>query len=1070
MASVDLVNLLARAGRAGVDGFHVYGRVSEVITRPDFIAEDIVFHGSVIVVDVFALSNSDASVMFGPFTSDGSNNGTFLSSGQILCCTEVDDPWSLIGKFVKASKPGGRGMKVKAQGGVYNRPDNIAGFVFQKDVARNGWKIVGNDLVETSANPFKDPALGMYWEQSKAEGKIVHPEEVKQFPEYSQTRVVAMKRPGKVAEEVTGVKSPLSFKTGEEYGSSERYSPEYIEPPEDPNAPPPPPVQLVHRLESVPVSPMLPGYLEEIGGMKKKRMDLAIAWYDSVMMLEDFTATAGMERFFRAYETEIIKNFSMPVGNSKMRGAVYLEKLVDYLLIFDEKDNSQKELMTLLQYSPGEMDRQLPDPYLRFTMEMCSIIGVSCKKVSDAFDQLYKLLGMPSNYAMYALFNNPHKFGVITGGLSFEECDKFEFASEAYHSRYNLVPLDREGSALWANINRLMHIFEDSNGHTSLATRELQAEYKNSRLLSSYYATNTPFTAKEVSVVRHMLGQIPTAREKRYNVTKDIARRSTQVNALLYSEEIGLMTSFSATPEGVPTGPWSLTSYVEKETEIYSILHSMSERNVPITDEQVAEGIRRYEAEAGFPLEQLQKDGINLTKFHAGVLSGCAGSGKTTTSKCIVGVLEAGLPGWNVQFAAPTGKAARRLSEVVGGTVKTLHSMFHLGIGKSSMFLDGQEPVKPAEDYTVYIFDEMAMCNIDLLHSVVTRLPFNSIVYFLGDIKQLPPIGKGLPFQSMMEFLPTVELGVSKRAAEGSGINYNCDVINQHSERGNFKPLKTADDFHMIASDEVGLQAKIAQVVRDVLTRYRPEDVQVITPYQTNKKPWGTSNLNPLLEPEFCQGEVLFNYWDDAYRVGERVIHVKRNCYDFRRYLRDGNHFTEVETHGVVNGEMGTLVGVVRSEECSFDTIERDENFRELRDDEKAINERMYFALFCTFDVDMGQDVYIMYHMKKNGSPHDGARGADLQLIAGDWVNIELAYALTVHKMQGSQSPVVIIPVGPKDDSSFYNRNMIYTAISRASKEVYLVGSVGPGPSNLDNIRRSKVKDVKTSLDPLVKA
>lgn len=535
----------------------------------------------------------------------------------------------------------------------------------------------------------------------------------------------------------------------------------------------------------------------------------------------------------------------------------------------------------------------------------------------------------------------------------------------------------------------------------------------------------------------------------------------------------------------------ALEGQIEQEYTIYTALEAKGKESTGITAEQITEVVNSFEESRGFKLEPLQRDGVKLCMKRAGVLSGCAGSGKTTTSDCLTDVLKTYLKKMNIIYCTPTGKACRRLAEVVGGTVKTIHSQFKLGFGGSALIPPSHIESKWAASGsggggTIYIMDEMAMCSTELMFNVAKNLNPNDMIYFLGDVKQLPPVGNGCPFKILMTLLPCVELGVSKRAAAGSLVNYNTTLVNFMSDGLPVPLLYDTTTFIGKPCANVDIQNTVVQSFADFMngslngTKYKEDDIQVITGYQKETKVTSTARLNGALQRLLRQNSRLLfvrekkNGDAKEYYHGDRVIYINSNSYDICRYVPAGNNtFKTVVTAGIVNGDVGKLVGVLKAEDLKFidckpsdysegselrgdltgDEIKelflkREERKDTLRKDDAYRGKNLYFVAIQTYDTDLKRDVLVL--LRARGKDVSGT----LALSGGDLDNLDLAYALTCHKMQGSQSPVVIIPLERGSYSRFINRNMINTMITRSQGIVCLIGDIEGRGSALDNGRK----------------
>lgn len=484
------------------------------------------------------------------------------------------------------------------------------------------------------------------------------------------------------------------------------------------------------------------------------------------------------------------------------------------------------------------------------------------------------------------------------------------------------------------------------------------------------------------------------------------------------------------------------TRAVEREIRMYRRLMSKNALFSGVSESTIEGTIHGFEDAKGFKLEPEQRIGVTLVRRNAGVMTGAAGSGKTTVAEVMTQILERS--GYEVKFAAPTGKAAQRLSESVGTKVSTIHSMFRINSGASPSLLTQIEVNEIQEEGpTAYIFDEMAMADTTLAYHIVMGT-VNSPTYFLGDVQQIPPIAKGMPFKEFMSFLPTAKLGVSKRSAANSGVNYNCNLLITGSPQ-----LAERDDFEIIKlSNDEDIPDLILQATRKYLEEGKsPDSIQVLTPYATMKKGWSYRALNPKLQNILNPAPAIVKHFDNEYRIGDRVVQMS-NDYSRARYLWDPEEptlLTRTATKSIVNGEAGTIVGLINSTGAQF---ELDEEPDKIRHDEDDVKGTLWFMLVKVYDVELNTDVVVIVQVNAGSSGRPVVTSKDQQTSAlmgksEDLTDIELAYALTIHKSQGSQYPHVIVPLAQSDSPRFVNNNMIYTAVSRAQKSVKIIGNHG---------------------------
>lgn len=539
-------------------------------------------------------------------------------------------------------------------------------------------------------------------------------------------------------------------------------------------------------------------------------------------------------------------------------------------------------------------------------------------------------------------------------------------------------------------------------------------------------------------------------------------------------------------------------TYFKMELYIYKKLMYLAHNIVHIPSSRFESIISSYEEANGFKLEELQKDALTITNRQTGFISGQAGSGKTTVSSVVIDILKDTGQVEDILMCAPTGKAARRAIEVNPDLdVRTVHSLFRLGIKPPSPFhyveTDIDKEKFSAQEEVAILVDESSMLTTTTFYNILRGISKTSFVYFLGDIKQLTPIGKGMPFASALELISGVELGVSKRSREGSGIALNCDIINQYSEPSNFRELVSTDDFTLVSCADGAIPKTIVDGVKNNLNFYEPDEIQVICPYTTNEKPHSASNLNvPLQEVFLPNAPVAFtvgmNEYARSFKLGARVINNRQMNtkvkYRVPSFFSDLSNLQappaffelqQVPSLGVVNGELGHVVGVfpAQSVKLSLDNEFNSEVESHGKDISYDESEKFYVAVRF-YDPLQRDHVIVLYSASASFGDYTEYQG--YQLKGTQLGYLELAYALTGNKMQGSQSKLVVSPFASTDNVDFVNCNMVYTIASRAQERFVAVGSVQGSYSTLSRARRHKAITttssiltllVKTSRDPV---
>lgn len=393
--------------------------------------------------------------------------------------------------------------------------------------------------------------------------------------------------------------------------------------------------------------------------------------------------------------------------------------------------------------------------------------------------------------------------------------------------------------------------------------------------------------------------------------------------------------------------------------------------------------ISRVEAESGIRYASLQRDAIS-SALGGGVmiLTGGPGTGKTTVIKGLISIFDT--IGLDVALSAPTGRAAKRVSESSGCEAKTVHRLLEMehSDDKEPKFLRNQSCYL---DEDVVIVDESSMLDIILLEALLKALKPGARIIFIGDRDQLPSVGAGNVLADLIDskVFRTICLTEVFRQAEESRIITNAHLINEGS-----MPVidnKSKDFFFLPRHTD----ADIAHTVADLIANRLPKaygrelcsGIQVITP--SRKGQAGTENLNLLLQATLnprSSGKLERQAHGIILREGDRIMQIKNN-YDMM-WTKDG-----FEGYGVFNGDIGTVTSLFLSGE----NMTVDFDGRECEYDFSSLDE------------------------------------------------LEHAYAITVHKSQGSEYPVVIIPLY-SCAPMLLTRNLLYTAVTRASKMVILVG------------------------------
>lgn len=423
------------------------------------------------------------------------------------------------------------------------------------------------------------------------------------------------------------------------------------------------------------------------------------------------------------------------------------------------------------------------------------------------------------------------------------------------------------------------------------------------------------------------------------------------------------------------------------ETGVCKKLIELSGTSFESSSIDVRAEIKKIEGEEGITLAENQKNAIEEAfKNGATVITGGPGTGKTTIVNSIIKLFE----GQNLKIglAAPTGRAAKRLRETTGREAKTIHRLLEYSFnedgGGMGFSRNGEQPL----NFDVIIIDEVSMVDILLMYHLLRAIPPATRLILVGDVDQLPSVGPGNVLHDIIEscIVKVVRLTEIFRQAKESMI-----VVNAHRINKGEKPMLNArdKDFFFLPKRS---QDDILDTIKELCIKRLPKfnnydpskDIQVLTPMKNSRV--GTINMNmelqKVLNPQ-SNGKMEKKIGDRIFRVGDKIMQIKNN-YNIKWKSEDGLRDGE----GVFNGDIGYVT---------------------------AIDEENKLLSVCFDD-----EKHVSYDFS----------GLD---------EIELAYSITIHKSQGSEFPVIVMPLcwGPP---MLLNRNLLYTAVTRAKELVVLVG------------------------------
>lgn len=414
----------------------------------------------------------------------------------------------------------------------------------------------------------------------------------------------------------------------------------------------------------------------------------------------------------------------------------------------------------------------------------------------------------------------------------------------------------------------------------------------------------------------------------------------------------------------------------------------------PVDNDKLERRVAKIERRQGIVLDVLQRSAVcQAVQNGVTIITGGPGTGKTTTINTILQLLEE--DGMDVLLAAPTGRAAKRMSETTGWEAQTIHRLLELNGGmndddKSGMHFERNE-LQPLEA-DVVIVDEFSMVDIYLLNALLKAMVPGCRLIMVGDVNQLPSVGPGNVLRDMIkaEFCNVVRLNQIFRQAAESQIVVNAHKINAGQEI--LLDNQNRDFFQLerhAAQDVINVVIQLVMKNMPSYVNASVYDIQVLTPMR--KGELGVENLNRILQSYVnpkSDRKVEKEFHGVLFREQDKIMQIK-NDYQIKWQKKTPYGDVFEEGTGVFNGDIGMIQRILETEEA--------------------------------VEVEFEEGKLVTYEYSQMDE-------------------MELAYAITIHKSQGSEYPAVVIPIltGPR---MLLNRNLLYTAVTRAKKCVTLVGS-----------------------------
>lgn len=464
------------------------------------------------------------------------------------------------------------------------------------------------------------------------------------------------------------------------------------------------------------------------------------------------------------------------------------------------------------------------------------------------------------------------------------------------------------------------------------------------------------------------------------NLSTDIGKVLSALDSL--SGQNKIVYDFVMNDEGTLERRVYLSKNYRQECLIASVLAKFTDSDYKVSESKIKTGIKKIESETGRTLDDSQRAAvIKSVSNQVSIITGGPGVGKTTTLDVVIRYLER-FEKKKIKLLAPTGRAAKRMSEQTGKDAYTIH--------RCVLSLNDDEFI----DADVVIVDEMSMVDQSVMCMLLEALKEGTMLILVGDVDQIPSVGPGLILRDMIESgkIPTSVLDTIHRQAAENHIITNAHKINRS------EPIElngeNLDFFFAERNDcELGL-GTLLLLYEEKFPKslgIKPTDVQVLCPMK--KGVLGTENLNKVLQERLnphVEGTLEYEKNGNVFRIGDKVMQTKNNYALEWEAASDSEDEPGYKGKGIFNGEQGFIVSI--------------------DDEEEEI--RIRFE-------DGKTGIYAYENMDE----------------------VILSYAITIHKSQGSEFPAVILPLVNAGPPMLYNKNLLYTAVTRAKQSLAIVGT-----------------------------